>query len=390
MKSINTEKPISPSHFGLQFWTSTECGAFMAGMLRAFHEVGIDAVQMFYVSAADYGAARSVLERLWLRFRMYLSYPLMLSWNCLVCRKPRVMVVTSNTFFAPFLATFIAGKNQKIIHLVYDLYPDVLIEAGKMKMDSIPARFLDHIMKITFRRSAANVFLGRHLLSYAHRRFGNVPNAVVIEVGAAGDRFKSLPPSPRSLKEPLCLLYCGNMGYMHDSSSLIALFNDSGWQTKGHMRFEFYAHGAGLNQLRQDVPSFLTHKQIKVFFGSMSGEDDWVQVMKRADVALVTMVDGAQNVLMPSKTYSALVAGQAILAICPEKSDLAELVKKHDCGWVVHPGDFRALERTLDEMCMRPGLVLLRRQNAFRAGHEFYCSKALSQKWTNLFENLKN
>jgi len=35
---------------------------------------------------------------------------------------------------------------------------------------------------------------------------------------------------------------------------------------------------------------------------------------------------------MPSKTYSAMMAGQAVLAIAPEDSDLVDLVKVADCG----------------------------------------------------------
>ena len=69
--------------------------------------------------------------------------------------------------------------------------------------------------------------------------------------------------------------------------------------------------------------------------------------MLRAQVALVTIAPGAERVVMPSKTYSALVAGQAILAICRRESDLADLVRQHDCGWVVEPGNPEQLAQTI-------------------------------------------
>jgi len=39
------------------------------------------------------------------------------------------------------------------------------------------------------------------------------------------------------------------------------------------------------------------------------------------------MAPGAEQVVMPSKTYSAMMAGQAVLAIAPEESDLVDLIK---------------------------------------------------------------
>ena len=44
-------------------------------------------------------------------------------------------------------------------------------------------------------------------------------------------------------------------------------------------------------------------------------------LLRSADVALVTMVPGSETVAMPSR--SAMMAGQAIVAIAPEDSDLS-------------------------------------------------------------------
>jgi hypothetical protein len=69
--------------------------------------------------------------------------------------------------------------------------------------------------------------------------------------------------------------------------------------------------------------------------------------MRTADVALVAIARGAEDVMMPSKTYSAMVTGQAILAVCPLASDLAETALGNDCGWVVEPGDVEGLRHPL-------------------------------------------
>jgi len=110
--------------------------------------------------------------------------------------------------------------------------------------------------------------------------------------------------------------------------------------------------------------------------------------MKGAQVALVTIAPGAERVVMPSKTYSALVAGQAILAICCRASDLAELVFRHECGWVVEPDDAAGLRAALQEIACEPAGLWEKRQRAFAAGHRYYDMTPIAAEWTRLFGTL--
>jgi glycosyltransferase involved in cell wall biosynthesis len=110
--------------------------------------------------------------------------------------------------------------------------------------------------------------------------------------------------------------------------------------------------------------------------------------MQDADVALITVGVGAERVVMPSKTYSAMVAGQAILAICPRHSDLADLIVAHDCGWVIEPGDVDGLRRVLRQIGGNADDLLAKRERSFRAGHEFYDMKPVAKAWLELFREL--
>jgi len=354
----------------------------MSGLMRELQKDGVDAVQLFHVSYSDYRIPRSSFSRLWLRIRMYGVYPLVLAWHCLFLRRPTVLIVCTNTFYAPLVASLTAlGRRHRVIHLVYDLYPDVLVNAGSLKDNSIGAGILDWVTRLTFRRSSNNVFLGERLLTHAQNRFGNIPNVAIIPVGADGAAFSAHPPAIRNPAEPVKILYCGNMGRMHDVQTLCELFKDEIWQPAGRMQFQFHANGVGFKTLQNQSTAFNARAEVGLHFGSVLTDVEWVNKMIEADVALVTMIPGAETVVMPSKTYSALVAGQAILAVCMPDSDLAALIKKHNCGWVVTPGDAPGLKRALNEICSNPDLLLERRKNAFKAGQRCYDVKAVSRKW---------
>ena len=224
----------------IEFWSNTECNTFMTGLIRELRAAGHDAVHRFQIRNAQYRAARSGAARLWLRIRMYLFYPLQVLGSFLFRRGPCVSVVCTNTFFAPLLATLVTSRRRPVVHLVYDLFPDVLIHSGAIRAGGMVDRGIGFLTRMTFRRCAVNVFLGQHLLQYAESRYGKIPNAVIIPVGTDGKPFRESggiisgsdsrngdadESSPCSGGCPVTILYCGNMGRMHDISTLAAVLS---------------------------------------------------------------------------------------------------------------------------------------------------------------------
>jgi sugar transferase EpsL len=57
-----------------------------------------------------------------------------------------------------------------------------------------------------------------------------------------------------------------------------------------------------------------------------------------------------RGLAVPSKAFSSLAVGSAIIAICGEESELADVVHRFDCGWVVppeHPDQLESLLRRI-------------------------------------------
>ena len=94
----------------IDFWTSTEYGGFMNALMSKLSNEGIEANQRFNISEVTYRSARSLPQRLLLRVRQYIVYPLQLAIHLfsavLKGNSKRPVVVATNTFFAPLLATF--------------------------------------------------------------------------------------------------------------------------------------------------------------------------------------------------------------------------------------------------------------------------------------------
>lgn len=405
----------------VRFWSSTEYSGFMAGLMRELTSLGFDSAQCFNISEGSYRSANSTIARLVLRFRQYVLYPiqLIISLGRRRCSRDSgedICVVSTNTFYAPFLATYL---HPNVIHLVYDLFPEAMIHSGKWEEGTLKVKAIRWITLKTLRRAKCNVFLGERLKRYVESIHGSVPNSEIIAVGADQSLFnysplqrcsRQLHNTTSSVTDCIqqtnvapAVLYCGNFGNMHESETLFQYWNNVSDSFKGsvlsfkdrgnsdsclltpdfscQLYWRFHCSGpkrAELEAVRADLPDVLKDQ---IHLGGGLDQPEWIRTMEMADVALVTMVPGSETVVMPSKTYSAMMAGQAILAIAPEDSDLVDTIKVAECGWWVEPGDVEGLSQVVEAICADADDLLQKRENAFRYAHAHLGQDALAKEW---------
>lgn len=372
---------MSPS---IEFWSSVELGTFARGLLRELTAIGWSSEQHFAVDEEGYRTATGLEARFRLRWRSYVCYPWTLHRRLQEKTPPDALVVCTNTFYAPAVAVRAARKaGVPVVHWVFDLFPDVLVLGGEISAGGLRQRYLSRITRSIFTNAAVNVFLGDRLLQHATREHGPIRNGVVIPVGADGQMFRTAMPQSRPSSDPLRILYCGNLGRMHDTQTVLDFLrqpSESGWA------LEFRGHGVGFRALAAATAELGRGRDVT--FGVSLDDAQWAAAMVAADVALVTMRRGAEGLVMPSKTYSAMMAGQAILAVCPGNSDLADTVRRHDAGWVVEPGDVEGLRAIISEAARQPNTVLMKRRNAFRAGHRHYSQETVAALWGDLLTSI--
>lgn len=317
---------------------------------------------------------------LWLRFRMLVVYTLRLWWQMRGSSGRVVFVVTTNTFFAPWVAaTFGRRRGVKVVHLLYDLYPEALAVAAGSDPGTLTARLIAAVTRNTLQKADATVFIGRRLREYAERRYGAAKRATVIEVGSDVALFQTPPASP--LEGPLRMLYSGQLGRMHDLETLAHLLEEPAIP---ELEIVLQASGAGYAAL--EARSRATAWPVS--WGPPLATADWAASMQRCHLGLVTVKSGAENVVFPSKAFSALLAGQAVVAICPDASDLADLVRRHDCGFVVAPGDVAGLRSALVEAASDRGRLRAMQERAQEAGRRFYSLEALRPAWERIIDEV--
>lgn len=299
-----------------------------------------------------------------------------------------VAVPTTNPFFLPFvvLATR-ALHGRPVVPLVYDLYPDAL-EAGGARAARTTAWAARWMNRRWFRSAEGVAFIGAKMADHARGCYGEPRTWMVAETGADAGEFSDTrvgPPAAASELERWCegrvvLSYVGNLGHVHDWATLGEVIPRLAARTdlRQHWGIVVAASGPGVEYLRQrwaDISPSV------VRFEAPLSDLAWARLLVRTDVALVTLKQSAHRTSIPSKTFSAMAAGSAILAVAPRDSDLGEVITRHGCGAIIEPGDVSSTEATLADWLTRPAHLRSMRDAALDSARNHYDLRVLAERW---------
>lgn len=367
------------------------CSCVDSDLVRAVAaRIGAEASTYTTVSESRYRelSCGGRLARMWLRWLMTGGYVIRLAVRIFRSERDSLWVVTTNPFFAPGVAVVVARlRGQKVVHHVFDLYPDALVAAGILKELCFSVALLAAWTRMTQRSCAGAVYLGEGLRRYVELKYGRARLSAVISVTV--DERDFLPELTQS-STCLILHYGGQLGAMHDAASLaegIAAMSSD--RTAGTVYFDFMAGGSGARLMAR----FAGAPGVKL--NGTRSSADWRREVVRYPIGLVALTPAGMNVCIPSKTYAIMAAGLAIIAICPATSDLAALVRQTGAGWVVDNSDGnpkeagRKFAELVRDLVTCPEQVFAARQRARRAAETTYGYVETGRRWEEFISKFK-
>lgn len=327
------------------------------------------------------------LGRLGARLSSFVSFPLAAVLQARAAATP-ALVPTTNPFVLPLVAVLLRPLHGRpVVPLVYDLWPDALEAGGLARTDGLLSRLGAAANRHWFARADGLVFIGHRMARHAIARYGEPKRWTVIETGADQGELSADAAGPAAAQSELerwcdgrtVCAYVGNMGRMHDVATLRdAVPRLLAAPGASQLAVVIAASGPGVDELKKawrDLPSD------RVRFEPPLDDRAWARLLVRAAIAFVTLRDEAAMTCIPSKAFSALAAGEALCVIAPEDSDLAELVRRHDCGVHVTPGDADGLVRALTDLCTTEGALESARGAARAAARDHYDIARLAARW---------
>ena len=183
------------------------------------------------------------------------------------------------------------------------------------------------------------------------------------------------------LKDKFVIQYSGNMGLWNEMDTM-------GKAVRENLKdivFMFVGGGMRKKELLEAISSDYLKNVIILPF---QPNEKFNTILNACHVSLVTLCDKLEGMAVPSKIYGILAAGIPVIALVPQNSEIAFIVREENCGFVINPGD-------LDEFIKAIGLLKsdenLRKQmghNSRLAFEEKYSTREIAGRYKLMIEEL--
>ena len=328
---------------------------------------------------------------LWSRFLENCSFGLSAGWVVLTGRRPDVIYSNAWPIFATGLVALVARlRGVPLVLSVQDVYPESLVSQGRIREGGVLARRMRWVDRGIARRSRTLIVLSERWAGlYQNGR--EVPSSRISVIpnwfeGGAIDHLVGQAPGRALMGIPgdaFVLAYGGNVGVAAGVETVIEAF--SLLKEKRNLYLVIAGEGSRLEACRERA------KQIdpkRILFRSPWPQEETSLILGSADI-LVLPTQGRQSLAsVPSKLVAYMLAERPVLALAEEESDLAEVIRRAGCGWVVPPDQPQRLADRIREVIRSPYSDLKVRGSAGRVfALARFTSEACLTRVVELLEN---
>jgi glycosyltransferase involved in cell wall biosynthesis len=339
--------------------------------------------------APHYERGSNIL-RLWSWFK----YLFVAFFRCLKTNKETVLFLVFPPFLGLIACLLKKIRKQRYVVLVYDIYPDTLINFGPLKETGIIARMWRCFNRKVWENADIVFTIGQMMAENLEGMFDSrktsAGKVIVIPNWASTDWIKPLAKEGNEFAKEhgqigkLTVMYSGNLGQTHDIETIL----ESAKELKDNDSIRFLIIGDGAK--RELVERMKSEEDLhNVTVLDFQPEEVLPYSLTTADVALITLDKGSEGLSVPSKTYYSMASGAALVALCDENSEVSRTIKQHECGFSIHPGDTEALVNTILELLDDADKLNQCRLNSREAAEKYY-SRSNTKQYIDAMSSYMN
>ncbi len=308
-------------------------------------------------------------------------------------RRPEVIMAMSPPLTLG-LAAWLTSRLRRapFVFNLQDVFPDVAVEVGAISNQGV-IRLLEGLERFVYRRADAVTVLSEDLRSnveskIVHARTSEraadkvrvIPNFVDTEQIRPQARENSYR-SEFGLGTRTVVMYAGNLGF----SQPLELMVEAARELAHRDDVVFVINGDGSR--RQELVSLASGLD-NVVIADFQPMERLAEVLAAGDVHVIALRRGLARSSVPSKLYSILAAGRAVLASLDSGTEVATVVSSQRAGIAVAPQDQAAFTAAVLDLVDNSDLAAMG-----SAGRQFVLQWAspdgVAAAYADLFEELR-
>lgn len=259
-------------------------------------------------------------------------------WAAINHKTYKNILIVSNPPYSGILGILlklIFGKPY--FFLFQDIFPRSAVLAGILPARGPILFAINALMRLICENSQAVILLSSDMQRRCQRDFGNDYTTAIINNWSipnpvSFNHQKDNKPLDRN-RALIRLQYSGNHGRLHD---ILTILEAARLLIDQPILFEFIGGGPKYHYVSQYIDRFNLPNVVRKPYQERHLLE---AVFSSCDASFVSLTPGAEDTVAPSKLYGILACSKPVILLSSHTSDLAQLVKSSNSGYVVEPGD---------------------------------------------------
>lgn len=290
-------------------------------------------------------------------------------------RQGDIIVAKTDPPMLSVVAACVASvRRARLVNWLQDLFPEV---AQALKVRGVGGSALWVLRSLrdrSLRIARANVVLGERMREKVNK--AGIPPAriFVIPNWECGQAITPVTNGDNQLRhewrleDRFVVGYSGNMGRAHEFETTLQAARLL--HAQSNIAFVWIGDGAQREWLEHEAHRLgLTN----FIFKPYQPRDRLFQSLSLPDVHLISLRPALEGLIVPSKFYGVAAAGRPVLFVGDSDGEIAVVLRRHQCGYSVEPGDSEGLARYILRLSTNTGecqLMGTRARRAFEANYE--------------------
>lgn len=268
-----------------------------------------------------------------------ISFGVTSSLAILFLPKPDVIYSNSWPLFATGLIALAAKlRNCPLVVSVQDVYPESLLAQRRTVINQWFVGILSWLDRLIAHSSKDLIVISdyfgeiyRSTRQVAGNKVHVIPNWVQTKVSKVTYGVRSYRNDHDIPPNSFVLAYGGNIGVAASVETII----DSYHYFNGKSPYSIIAGQGSSLSICQNLAREIKNDRIN--FHTPWPSEDTSYVLEAADVLILPTRGTQSMVSIPSKLLSYMLAGKPVIALALPTSDIARMIEKSNCGWIVPP-----------------------------------------------------
>lgn len=242
------------------------------------------------------------------------------------------------------------SKSKKIIYNLQDIFPDSLITSGISNENSLLMKIGRRMENFTYRNADVIITITDDMKANVVGKGVDPEKVKVVRNWIDVNKTKPIAKADNKLFDELeldrnkfCVVYAGNLGKVQGIDVIIQAAGLL--KNQDDIHFVIFGNGSEEDNIKQLAAN---SSNISIF--PLQPMDRVSEVYSMGNVSIIPCKPGTGGSGMPSKTWTIMAAGSAIIASFDLGGEMEHIIDQAGCGYCVKSGNAELLAKTIEKM----------------------------------------